>query len=127
MLYGMLSFLPRRDSLLARSTATPHRHGDRGRPDPCPEQADLLLLARGLQRLMAQCRGAVADRHFPAALKAHRALRVQQGLGVALRLPAELLSDLCHEIAEYVEAPVREAAVRCLRSHASRRAAAGRS
>ena len=126
MLYGMLSLLPRRDSLLASPQAAVHRLTGRSQPACSPEQADLLLLARGLQRLMAQCRGATADRHFPAALKAHRALRVQQGLGLALRLPAELLSDLCHEIAEYVDAPVREAAVRCLRTHALRRAAVAR-
>lgn len=124
MLYGMLSLLPRRDSLLARSRDDAGRDAHAAPQAPCPEQADLLLLARGLQRLMGRCRGSVAEREFPAALQAHRALRVQQGLGMPLRLPAELLSDLCHEIAEHVEAPVRQAAVRRLRSHAMRRNAA---
>ena len=80
-----------------------------------PAQADLALLARALQQLLAKWPPQVTRRHFPAVTKAHQAIRIQSCLPGAVRLPAYLLSDLCHEIAEHVDAPVRQAAVRCMR------------
>ena len=67
-----------------------------------PAQADLALLARALQQLLSK---------WPP--------QVTPG---AMRLPPHLLSDLCHEIAEHVDASVRQAAVRCLRRTAAARA-----
>jgi hypothetical protein len=82
-------------------------------------QADFQLVASALQRLLTQWPADVTARHFPLATSACKALRRQARVGVELALPAELLSDLCHEIAVHVEAPVRQAALRCLR-HAAR-------
>jgi hypothetical protein len=87
------------------------------------ERTDYAILTDGLQHLLEGCAEDVAERHFPAVLQAHRALRVQRRLLLAPSLPAQLLSDLCHEIAEVVEVPVRRAALRCLH-HAAQRAAA---
>lgn len=86
-------------------------------PDPArdPAEADLVLLARALEQLLAKWPPQVTRRHFPAATKAHHALRIQARLPGPVRLPPYLLSDLCHEIAEHVDAPVRQAAVRCMR------------
>lgn len=81
------------------------------------------MLAHGLQRLLGRCATGTAERHFPSVVRAHRVLSVQLRLRLPVRLPAELLSDLCHEIAEYVEAPVRQAAVRSLHRLARQRAA----
>lgn len=90
-----------------------------------PAQADLAVLARALQQLLAKWPPQVTRRHFPAATKAHQALRIQFCLPGAVRLPPHLLSDLCHEIAEHVDASVRQAAVRCLRRTAAARSSAG--
>jgi len=120
----MLTSWTQRDSLLARppSSAAPHApagaHGAAG-----AERADLLLLANGLQRLLANCEAQAAERHFPGVLKAHRALRVQLRLHLSPSLPAQVLSDLCHEIAEVAEPAVRQAALRCLHRAALRAAA----
>lgn len=90
-------------------------------PHPDPAQADLALLARALQQLLAKWPPQVTRRHFPAATKAHQVLRIQFCLPGTVRLPPYLLSDLCHEIAEHVDAPVRQAAVRSLRRTAAAR------
>lgn len=82
-------------------------------------QADLALLAAALQRLLAKWPPEVTARHFPLARRACKHLRRQARVGGELALPAELLSDLCHEIAVHVEAPVRQAALRCLRRAAN--------
>lgn len=101
-------FHRRRTPRLPLPPTFPHESRD-------PGQADLALLARALQQLLAKWPPQVTRRHFPAATKAHQALRIQACLPGAVRLPPYLLSDLCHEIAEHVDAPVRQAAVRCMR------------
>lgn len=101
--------------LTLRRTAT---HGPASTRDAV--EADYALLANALQRLLAKWPPEVARRHFPVATLACSALTRRFRLA-PLRLPPQVLSDLCHEIAEYVDAPVREAAVRCLRSRATER------
>lgn len=118
---GILSSWAQRRSLLTRPLAYPEP-GSAATSDP--QQADMFILANGLERLLGQCAPGTAERHFPTVLKAQRALRVQRRLQLALHLPAQMLSDLCHEIAQVVAAPVRHAAVRALRRHAALRAAA---
>lgn len=80
-----------------------------------PAEADFVLVADALQGLLSKWPSHVTKRHFPAASKAHQALRVQLRLAGPVRLPAWLLSDLSHEIAEHVDFPARQAAVRCIR------------
>lgn len=121
----MLSLLFRRGVARPRAPAAPvaQRPDDAFLPSD-PLQADLTLLAAGLQRLLAKWPPDVTARHFPAARRACKALRIQARAQMDLGLPAQLLSDLCHEIAVHVEAPVRQAAVRCLRHQAARPRAA---
>jgi len=106
--------LPRRVPSGTTTAAAADSHAD-------PAQADLALLARALHQLLAKWPPRVAQRHFPNATKAYQALRIQFCLAGPARLPPHLLSDLCHEIAEHVDASVRQAAVRCMRRHASAR------
>lgn len=80
-----------------------------------PAEADFALVADALQRLLTKWPSHVSKRHFPAASKAHQALRIQLRRAGPVRLPASLLSDLSHEIAEHVDFSVRQAAVRCMR------------
>lgn len=87
-----------------------------------PEHRDYLLLALGLARLLARCTPTDAERHFKTSLRAYRALRIQVHQGVA-RLPAEILSDLSHEIATYTDRATLGAALRCLQRRAFKRAA----
>ena len=93
-------------SLFSRSTRAAHQD---------PAQADYAVVADALQRLLARWPPDVTKRHFPAATKAHQALRVQLRHAAPVRLPAHLLSDVSHEIAEHVDAAVRQATVRCMR------------
>lgn len=63
-------------------------------------------------------------RRVSAAWSAHRALRVQlRGKG-PLRLPAQVLNDLTHEVAAHVAANVRHAALRRLRQECASRLSA---
>lgn len=77
--------------------------------------ADFALLKGALHQLMAKWPPHVRRRHFPVASKVQSTLRLQMRLPVPVRISPHLLSDLCHEIAEYVDASVRQAAVRCMR------------
>lgn len=88
-----------------------------------PAQADFAFVADALQRLLRNWPEDVTNRFFPAASKAHRAMRIQLRLAGRVRLPASLLSDLSHEIAEHVAPSVRQAAVRCMRRCAQSEAA----
>lgn len=85
------------------------------RTEQDPAQADFALLTSALKRLLAQWPPRVTRRHFPVATRVYQALRIQACLLAPVRLPPHLLSDLCHEIAEHVDASVRGAAVRCMR------------
>ena len=84
-----------------------------------PQRRDYLLLAHSLAELLARCTPRGARRDFAAALRAYRGLRAQLKRGRTPQLPAQLLSDLSHEIALYADRPARDAALRCLRRAAS--------
>jgi hypothetical protein len=117
----MLSlFLFRRARARRRALAAPLARRPHDAFPACDAaQADFDLLAAGLQRLLAKWPPEVTARHFPAARRACKALQMQGRVQAELGLPAQLLSDLCHEIAVHVEPPVRQAAVRCLRRQAA--------
>lgn len=83
---------------------------------------DYATLAAGLAGLMRRCSLRHAQREFSAALYAHRVLRIRLRLPVPVQLSAALLNDLSHEVAPYVDAAVRAAALRCL--HAAARGSA---
>jgi len=121
---GMLTSWTQRHASLARNVlaAAPRTLAD-APGDAAAQRSDYAILADGLQRLLAGCAEDMAERHLPAALQADRALRVQRRLLLSPGLPAQLLSDLCHEIAEVVRPPVRQAALRCLHEAAQRAAA----
>lgn len=85
---------------------------------------DYCLLAHGLADLLARCSPRGAKRHFPSALLGFRGLKQQMKQGGRIALPAQLLSDLCHEIAQYTDHATLEAAVRCLRRRADGRPSA---
>jgi len=76
---------------------------------------DFALLAGGLSLLLSRC----SDRMLLGEFR--DALRVRQRIGKALRLgtkvdvSAEMLSDVAHRIAPYVDSATREAARRCMR------------
>ncbi|MGV3569237.1 MAG: hypothetical protein ACO1PB_01465 [Ramlibacter sp.] len=80
--------------------------------------ADYRVLFEGLAELLGRCSPRGAERHFPAALKGFKGLRQQWKHRCRPELPAQVLSDLCHEIAEHADHATREAAVRCLRRRA---------
>jgi hypothetical protein len=80
--------------------------------------ADYRVLATGLGELLGRCTPKGAERHFPAALMGFKGLRQQWKHGCRPELPAQVLSDLCHEIAQYADHATREAAGRCLRRRA---------
>lgn len=88
-----------------------------------PELSDYLQLAHGLAALLAGCSPRGAEREFAASLKAYRALRIQIRRGGEIRLPAQVLNDLSHEIACHADQETREAALRCLRQRQSLRRA----
>lgn len=83
---------------------------------------DYVLLARALAQVLERCTPRGAERHFAASLKAWRALKVQLCRPGDPSLPAEVINELCHEIAEYVDRSVREAALRCLHRRAAQAA-----
>jgi hypothetical protein len=80
-----------------------------------PARADYLLLARTLAQVLVLCTPRGAQRDFPAALQAYRAIKPRLRPGRAPCLPAQLLSDMSHEIALYADRTARDAALRCLR------------
>ena len=79
------------------------------------ERRDHGLLAGGLALLLSRCSRKVAERDYPAALAAYRLLKRQLQRGDATRVPAQLLSELSHEIAQVADQATRQAALRCLR------------
>lgn len=83
--------------------------------------SDYDVLARGLSDLLARCNPRGARRQFPAALMGFRGLKLQIKHGWRPELPAQVLSDLCHEIAGHADPATLEAAVRCLRRRAEAR------
>lgn len=91
--------------------AVPHAADDARR--------DYLLLKTALGQVLARCAGAVARRDFVATRRTYRALRLQPWLYLPAHLPVRLcpylLNDALHEIAAFVDKPVRDAALRCMR------------
>lgn len=90
-------------------------------------ERDWRVLATGLAAVLARCPADLVQRHFPASAEALGLLRRQ--FRSALRevsLPAALLNDLAHEIAQCADAETRAAARRCFdRAVSARRAHAG--
>jgi hypothetical protein len=88
---------------------------------------DYRVLAIGLAAVLARCPADLVQRHFPVSAAALGLLRRQ--FRTALReasLPAGMLNDLAHEIAQCADEETRAAARRCLdRAVTARRAHAG--
>lgn len=105
---------------VAAAPATPERASDNAR-------RDYGLLASGLAAVLARCPADLVQRHFQASSEALRLLRRQfRSVLREVSLPAALLNDLAHEIAQCADAETRAAARRCLqRAVAARRAHAG--
>lgn len=76
---------------------------------------DFRLLAAGLEQLLTGNTRRTLARHFQASTTASRALNVQLTLrSRTVTLPAGLLNDLGHEIAQFADEATRAAARRCL-------------
>lgn len=76
---------------------------------------DFRVLAAGLEKLLTRYTKRTVARDFQAATKASKALRVQLTLRrPTVTLPAGLLNDLGHEIAQFADDATRAAARRCL-------------
>lgn len=89
-----------------------------GLPDPTqlPDQQlrDYALVAGGLALLLSRCSPRAARQHFKAASDAYRSLSRQARCAKPVALPAQLLSDVSHEVAQYADAATRDALRRCL-------------
>jgi hypothetical protein len=75
---------------------------------------DYGLLARNLSNLLARCSETGRRRQFPQAQAVHRRIQLALGTGLSVHVPAMLLSDALHEIAQFVDADTRAAARRCM-------------
>lgn len=108
-----------RPQLSAAPVRTPPWRGDRAPVPPASgdtgDREDFALLYAAIDAVMRRCPPRIASRQFPAAAKAHAALRVQFARPGMPKLPAQVICDLSHEIAQYVEFPVRQAVLRCMR------------
>lgn len=82
--------------------------------DDSPERHDYRLLAGGLRRVLSRCTPRGIERQFPASGQALELLRRQLHCGGDATVPAHLLIELAHEIAQYADAATRAAARRCL-------------
>lgn len=111
-------------SLARRSTPNPSVSsprlpaavGDAGNRD------DYHVLAGGLASLLSRCTERSRMREFRATAKAYSALRIQLNLRAStITLPAGVLNDLAHEIAQYADLTTRAAARRCLLDALDRR------
>lgn len=110
------------------SLRRPAAHAAAPMPHTSAETArDYRVLATGLAAVLARCPADLVQRHFPVSAEALGLLRRQ--FRTALRevaLPAAMLNDLAHEIAQCADEETRAAARRCLqravtarRAHAS--------
>lgn len=75
---------------------------------------DYRLLAGGLALLLSRCSERGVRRDFAASLQAYRSLKRQLKSSAPVTLPAPLLMDLSHEIAQLADSTTRRAASRCL-------------
>lgn len=82
--------------------------------DPGPE-LDHALVAGGLALVLSRCSPRAAERDFRASSQAYRRLRDQVRRGGSVDLSPQLLSDVCHEVAQCADAATRQALLRCLR------------
>lgn len=102
-------------------------HGLRFECDPSGQATvdgpdDYRLLADNLSSLLSRCTKRALQREFKVTSKAYKALRVQLALRAnTVALPAGMLNDLAHEIAQYADAATHAAALRCLRKATGRR------
>ena len=78
-------------------------------------QLDCALIAGGLALVLSRCTPLAAARDFRASSLAYRSLRGRARRGRAVDLSPELLSDVCHEVAQHADATTRQALLRCLR------------
>ncbi len=78
-------------------------------------QLDCALIAGGLALVLSRCTPRAAERDFPASSLAYRGLRARVRRGRAVELSPQLLSDVCHEVAQHADATTRQALLRCLR------------
>jgi hypothetical protein len=92
--------------------------GFSGLPDPTqvpdPQLRDYALVAGGLALLLSRCSPRAARREFKATSDAYRSLKRQARRRQPVALPAQLLSDVSHEVAPYVDVATRDALRRCL-------------
>ena len=88
-------------------------------------QLDSALIAGGLALVLSRCSPRAAERDFSATLQAYRGLRERARRGRSVNLSPQLLSDVCHEVAEHADAATRQALLRSLR-RSSATAQAGR-
>ena len=78
-------------------------------------ELDSALIAGGLALVLSRCSPRAVERDFPATSTAYRGLRDRVRRGRAVALSPQLLSDVCHEVAEHADATTRQALLRCLR------------
>jgi hypothetical protein len=78
-------------------------------------QLDCALIAGGLALVLSRCTPCVVERDFPASSLAYRGLRARVRRGRSVELSPQLLSDVCHEVAQHADATTRQALLRCLR------------
>lgn len=85
---------------------------------------DFRVLAAGLERLLTRYTKRTVARDFQASTKASKALGVQLTLrSPTVTLPAGLLNDVGHEIAQFADETTRAAARRCLQRMVEQRRA----
>lgn len=77
-------------------------------------QLDYRLLAGGLALMLSRCSENSIARDFEASVQAHASLKSHLKSNAPVRLSAQLLMDLSHEIAQCADNATRMAARRCL-------------
>lgn len=111
-------------SLFARPPAVPALPAQRELDETL---RDYGVLAAGLAAVLSRCPANLVKLHFQASAAALHLLRRQFRSALRkVQLPAAMLNDLAHEIAQCADAETRAAALRCLqRAVAARRAHPG--
>ena len=78
-------------------------------------ELDSALIAGGLALVLSRCSPRAIERDFRASSQAYRSLRDRVRRGRSVELSPQLLSDVCHEVAQHADATTRQALLRCLR------------